>query len=187
MEPHARYRIEGERTCIDIRLRSAQQLFDHRDPAPFRERDLDEDAVEYLLGAVGDLPRAHLLKVVFWLPPQRDESLSDDEICASVRAHFGYERDKLQRGIRLVLHRGQQLLWIGLSVLVLCLALSELIVKTESRTWLRMLREGLTITGWVAMWRPIEALLYDWWPLVHQRRTVDRLLAAELEVRKDAG
>jgi len=29
--------------------KSARQLFDMRDPSPFRERDLDDDAVEYLL------------------------------------------------------------------------------------------------------------------------------------------
>ena len=41
----SRYRIEGDQICIDIRLRSARQLFDGRDPAPFRERDLDQNAV----------------------------------------------------------------------------------------------------------------------------------------------
>jgi len=184
MEPHARYRVEGDRTCIDIRLRSVRQLFDQRDPAPFRERDLDEDAVEYLIGAVDDLPRSRQVKVIFWIQ-QTDSELSTAELCSAVRAHFGYERDKLQRSVRLVLHRGQQIFWVGLSVLAACLVTAQLIAATETRGYLRVLREGLTITGWVAMWRPLEALLYDWWPLVHQRRTIDRLLAAELEVRSD--
>lgn len=40
-----RYRMEGGQTCIDIKLRNADQLFDGRDPAPFRDRDLDDDAL----------------------------------------------------------------------------------------------------------------------------------------------
>ena len=28
-----------------------------------------------------------------------------------------------------------------------------------------VLREGLLIVGWVAMWRPGEVFLYDWWPI----------------------
>ena len=32
----ARYRVEDGRGCIDIYLHTAQQLFDGRDPAPFR-------------------------------------------------------------------------------------------------------------------------------------------------------
>jgi hypothetical protein len=56
MSVHPRYRIEDGRSCIDIRLKSSRQLFDGRDPAPFRERDLDEDAIEYIVGAVQELP-----------------------------------------------------------------------------------------------------------------------------------
>ena len=46
-----------------------------------------------------------------------------------------------------------------------------------------ILREGLVITGWVAMWRPIEVLLYDWWPLIQTRKHIVRILAAQVEVR----
>jgi len=50
----------------------------------------------------------------------------------------------------------------------------------------QILREGLLITGWVAMWRPLEALLYDWWPLVQERRLRRRLREAPMEVRHGA-
>ena len=51
MTTGARYRVEDGRSCIDIKVRHSGQLFDGRDPAPFRERDLDEDAVDYVMGA----------------------------------------------------------------------------------------------------------------------------------------
>ena len=28
-----------------------------------------------------------------------------------------------------------------------------------------VIRESLLIGGWVAMWRPLEVFLYDWWPI----------------------
>jgi hypothetical protein len=40
------YRVEDGKVCIDIRVRTARQLFDLRDPAPFRERDWDQGAVD---------------------------------------------------------------------------------------------------------------------------------------------
>jgi hypothetical protein len=40
----------------------------------------------------------------------------------------------------------------------------------------------LVITGWVAMWRPLEDLLCDWWPLVRQRRHCERILEGEIAV-----
>jgi hypothetical protein len=36
-------------------------------------------------------------------------------------------------------------------------------------------RESMLIIGWVAMWRPLEVLLYDWWPIVGEQRLHDRL------------
>ena len=44
-----------------------------------------------------------------------------------------------------------------------------------------MLREGLVIGGWVAMWRPLEVFLYDWWPIRAEIRLFDRL--SEMPVR----
>ena len=36
-------------------------------------------------------------------------------------------------------------------------------IKQTDRLW-SLLRESLVIGGWVAMWRPLEIYLYDWWP-----------------------
>jgi hypothetical protein len=38
-----------------------------------------------------------------------------------------------------------------------------------------LLRESLLIGGWVAMWRPLEIFLYDWWPIRAEARLYDRL------------
>jgi len=50
-----------------------------------------------------------------------------------------------------------------------------------------VLREGLVITGWVAMWRPVEVLLYDWWPMVEQRRWITKALEAPIDLRYQRG
>jgi len=38
-----------------------------------------------------------------------------------------------------------------------------------------LVRESMIIGGWVAMWRPLEIFLYDWWPIRAERRLYDRL------------
>jgi hypothetical protein len=38
-----------------------------------------------------------------------------------------------------------------------------------------LIRESIVIGGWVAMWRPLEIFLYDWWPIVAERKLFDRL------------
>lgn len=95
-----RYRVEGTHTCIDISLHTAQQLFDWRDPAPFRERDLDEDAADYIYAAATDIPRERPLKLVLVLEQPLGPSLSASVIETAVRAHFQYEADRVNRQLR---------------------------------------------------------------------------------------
>lgn len=58
----------------------------------------------------------------------------------------------------------------------------------SSKAWLENhpigipLREGLIIIGWVAMWRPLEIFLYDWWPIASKRKFYDRLSRATVRI-----
>jgi hypothetical protein len=43
--------------AIEVRVEEISQLFDTLDPFPFRERDLDKQAEEYIVGWAHELPR----------------------------------------------------------------------------------------------------------------------------------
>ena len=60
---------------------------------------------------------------------------------------------------------GRTSLLIGLVSLAVAAGLSDLVGRWLSGTRIGpLLREGLLIGGWVAMRRPLEIFLYDWWP-----------------------
>jgi hypothetical protein len=46
-----------------------------------------------------------------------------------------------------------------------------------------IIRESLLIGGWVAMWRPLEIFLYDWWPIRSEARLFARLSEMTVKVR----
>lgn len=181
-----RYRVEEGRTCIDLKVRQSRQLFDTRDPAPFHERDLDEDAVDYLLAAAQEIPRKRPLAVVVTISEEPEPRLTPDLIVEAVRSHFTYEGEQVERRLREHVRRGQVILGVGLTVLVIFLTLAELTSSLPTGRLREILREGFVITGWVAMWRPLEVLLYDWWPLIDERRQVRRILAAPVSIRYEA-
>ena len=181
----SRYRVEDGRSCIDIRVRHSRQLFDGRDPAPFRERDLDEDAVEYLLASAQEIPLRQPLAVVVTISEEPEPRLAPDEIVEAVRGHFISEREQIGRRLRAHVRRGRMILGVGLLVLVAFLTLAELSMSLPAGPLRGILREGLVIIGWVALWRPLEVLLYDWWPLIDERRQVRRLLDAPVSIRYD--
>ena len=108
--------------------------------------------------------------------------LATDAITDAIRTHFRYEREQIQRRIREHMRRGQVSLIVGLIVLVVFLTLANFIASVPSGTFRQILREGFVITGWVAMWRPLEILLYDWWPMVDERRHIARVLEAPVSI-----
>jgi hypothetical protein len=66
--------------------------------------------------------------------------------------------------------QGRTSLFTGLLCLAVSLVASKIMPQARPGTWAGILRESLTIAGWVAMWRPTQIYLYDWWPLRRRSR-----------------
>jgi hypothetical protein len=164
--------VEG---VIEVRLRTASQLFDSMDPAPFNEKELNGAAEEYLVETAKEQSSGVLREIVLYFDCA--QSLDEEAaIGAAIQAHFRRRSRFLQAGLRRLLKRGVVSLVIGLSFLALMFVASQAIGDLmKERSLARILREGLLIIGWVAMWKPLEILLYDWWPILSERRLFDRL------------
>jgi hypothetical protein len=177
------YRVENGEPCIDVKVKSVEQLFDNRDPAPFRERDLDPTLADYLRDASDDLYGSKSFRVVFWV----EEPCLPAEVEMGVRAHFEYvlERSRRMRaGRRRV---GQLALLLAVILVVALLSLAKLVADAFPGQLGSGLSEGLVISSWVVMWRPVEVLIYDWIPVWQERRVVSKLLAAPVELRIGTG
>ncbi|HKR85777.1 MAG TPA: hypothetical protein VJS37_16580, partial [Terriglobales bacterium] len=71
-----------------------------------------------------------------------------------------------------------------LLVLALAIALGDFLASLlKGHRIGEILRESLTIGGWVSMWRPLEVFLYDWWPIRNEARLSDRLAAMPIRIR----
>jgi hypothetical protein len=170
MTDERRYRVEGGLHVIDVRLDSIETMFDNRDPAPFRKRDLDPDLVEYLLAAAEDVDD---FRVMFHLgkPEQAHE------VEPAFRAHMQYELDRIDRRIRHQRRAGQVVLLIGVAVLVATIGASQVVGEFPGSN---AVKELLLLASWVVMWRPLDTLVYGWLPLTRQRKLLRRLCAANV-------
>jgi hypothetical protein len=184
MDGSPRYRVEEGRACIDIKIRNVHQLFDLRDPSPFLERDLEEDAVDYIVGAAKDIGPAVPLKIVVWISEPSSPGLDDSTIADAIRGHFSYELVRLRRRARDEVREGQLALVLGTLCLMTFLTLAKLTPSVLSGRVGEILSEGFVIMGWVAMWRPLDVLLYEWWPLARQRRLLTWIRDAEIAIAR---
>jgi len=183
-EFHERYRREGDHVCLDLRLRSPRQLFDSRDPAPFRDRDLDPEAETYILEALEELPHQATVKLVVHFAEAEEPGLGPAEVGEAIRAHMVHEEEEAGRRLRRFMRQAQIGALAAILVLLGCLFLSGwLHRRMPAGDFREAVREGLVILGWVALWRPLESFLYDWVPYRSRRREFRRLAEAPIEVR----
>lgn len=172
---------------IKVRLRDIRQLFNSMDPSPFHEKDLDHDAEEFIVGWAREFPRdAHVSLVITLDEPPLDADPSAS-VGEAVRNYFEYQSQVKGREFRDLMRRGRASLVIGLVALALCItAHIELERLFGESAAVQVIGESLLIAGWVAMWRPIEIFLYDWWPIRNARRLFERLsrMPVRVELRQ---
>lgn len=175
-----------DRGRLEISLRSINQLFNSMDPSPFNERDLDAHAEQFLVSWVQELPSDAPLALTLHLQEPLHESKPSVWIADAVHNYFS-ERVRLTRAeLHRLLKQGRTSLAIGLAFLTSCLLLSELLGGYSDAVVPGLLRESFTIAGWVAMWRPLQTYLYDWWPLLQREEIYRRMSRMPVELKPGA-
>ena len=175
------YRCEDGWNLIELKIREPAQLWNAMDPSPFRERDLDPDAAPWLANALRELHEQRKVKIVVHLPALADEQTAAD-IRDAIGNFFHYRATAAQFALRELLRLGRASLVTGLLFLAICTFLG-MFVFTGYSIWQRLLHEGVLIMGWVALWRPLEILLYDWWPVLRDLRLYRRISEVPVEIR----
>ena len=171
-------------SIIEVHVGELKQLFNSIDPSPFRNRDLDRDAEEFIVDWAKDLPRDVPLALVVDL--DREAGLPDEAAVLRDAIHefFRQRAEAYRRRLRELLRRGRTSLLIGLTVLATAIALGDFLATLmKTSRFGEILRESLTIGGWVSMWRPLEIFLYDWWPIRSEAQLSDRLAAMPVRIR----
>lgn len=178
-----RYRREGDSYLVELHLRELRALFNSLDPAPFLDKDLDAEAERYIVGAVDEFPLAAPLTLVLHVPALQRDDPPQALLADSIHGYFDYRAAHAGRRLALLLRQGRLSLLIGVGFLFACLAARGLVAGTLTGTLRDILAEGLLISGWVAMWRPLQIYLYDWWPLVRHRRILRKISRLPVELR----
>lgn len=102
----------------------------------------------------------------------------------AIHEFFRYRAEMYRRRLRELFRLGRTSLLIGIVVLAAAIALGDFLSKLMKGSGLgEIVRESLTMGGWVSMWRPLEVFPYDWWPIRNEARLSDRLAAMPVRIR----
>jgi len=169
---------------VELNLRDVNQLFNTIDPSPFHEKDLDRDAEEFIVSWTREFPLREPVVLVIHLSELATAKEAQPMVEQSVQNYFTYRARLIHMEFRQLMKDGRHSLLIGGLFLAACLIASQTLVGHASGTFLSVVRESLTIAGWVAMWRPMEIFLYEWWPLRRRWRVYEKMSRMKVEVRQ---
>jgi len=173
----------GASATIEISLGKQQQLFNSLDPSPFHDRDLDHDAEEYIVGWAEEIALPRPLRLIIHLPQNEAAKSDQPGIERAIHNYFGYQQTQTQRRLRLLFRDGRIALSIGVAFLLVCILIRQVANSFGPGATPEIVAEGMLIVGWVAMWRPLEIFLYDWWPLRRRARVLAKLSSMPVSVR----
>jgi hypothetical protein len=171
---------------IEVRVGEIRQLFNSMDPAPFRERDLDPKAEEFIIDSARELRRHAPLGLVVRLSRAAGAPEDVATLPQAVREYFAARAVATRAQLRRLLRLGGWSLLIGVAFVAAANLLGDAVGELAGRytryEYGRLLHESVVIGAWVALWRPLEILLYDWWPILGEARLFDRLGAMQVRV-----
>jgi hypothetical protein len=147
--------------------------------SPAGDVRLDADAAEELVERIAVLPRGTAIRLRVQVTAHE---AVPDQIPAVVRHHYATLRERAEYRRRRTLRAGRFSLIVGTAVLLAALALSEAVSRMTTGGLATILEEGLTIVGWVALWRPLDLLLFERWGLRREITLYQRLEEMEVEV-----
>ncbi len=144
---------------IEVHIGELNQLFNAMDPAPFRDRDLDPNAEEFIVGWARELHHDRPLALVVHLDRETGTPEGVAVLKDAVRRFFVDRARVTRQKLRQLFRTGRLSLLIGLVFVVATVLGGDLLASAmkESR-FSGVVRESLLIGGWVAMWRPLEGV-----------------------------
>lgn len=167
---------------LELRVGELRQLFNSMDAAPFRERDLDPAADEFIVEWAREQRAAAPLALCVNVARGGDAQ-DAPTVREAIHEYYSHAAAKARRRLKQLFSNGRWSLVIG----VLFVAVAQ-IVSDLMGAWLgdhaygRTIEESIAIGSWVALWRPTEIFLYDWWPIRNEARLYDRLADMPVDV-----
>jgi len=167
---------------LELELSSLDELFGAPEFDPMDGRAEELPGLERLANQLRPLPRAPVnARIVL---PTSERAPDVEERCrVALRAVFDRRVERNRNDARSLRQEGYATLWRGLVFLALCLLGSRLMGEITVLPGFveRFIDEGLVIAGWVALWYPLDVLLYQRWPLARERRLYENLRDMRLE------
>jgi len=151
-------------SVIEIGVDNLDELFHSLDHSALHQKDLDPDVEKYIFESVEELGVAKKRIAIYCRNECNinEKNINNDRLKIAetgIKQYFNYRYDYYRGHLKNKIYQAISSIILGTVFLFLYVFFSNLHTKDMT---IGVLEEGLLIIGWVALWKPIEILLYDW-------------------------
>jgi hypothetical protein len=176
-----RFRRHGphHEATVSVHVRDLAQLFNSLDPSPLWDRDLDRAVAEFIEDEFRDRRSAGVWRLQ--VSAQEGTAVTAD-LQSAVEVYYR----RLAKSARLALRehfRITRIALLGGALIFLLSMVARGVIDGALRQPPVLLDQGLIVLAWLGLWRPIEALMYEWVPFYRRRRLYERLAKVRVTVR----
>jgi len=167
---------------IHLELSDPRELFQAPELDPLAGQPYAEPGVERILNRIRPKP-GWPVRTTLRLPAAARSPDLEARVRAGLQQYSDIRVGQITHDIASLRQEGLATLWRGVLFLALCMFGSRILGEPKFLPDIvaRFLDEGLIIAGWVALWYPLDALLYQHWPLKRERRLYERLRVMDLK------
>ena len=139
---------EVTENLIEIRVHDIAQLFHTLDPFPFREKDLADEAEDYIVGWAREMPTGRPIRIVVHVPDTESQTQASSDLAEAFNRYFAGRAVAVQRDLNELFRVGRRSLAIGASILAACLFLAHFSASfLIEATFRRLVEESFLILG----------------------------------------
>lgn len=172
---------------IEICINRVEQLFNGFDPAPFRERELDPQAERYILANSENFPISEPIELSIYLPADEMALIDAAQLERTIRYHFELKAEDKSAELKKALRLGRKGLLLGFLVFLVCTLIGLALMNAfPSSRLIGTFEQSLVVFAWVLIWRPVEILTYDRWPLVAEYKQLQHLTQLQVALKAQA-
>lgn len=175
-------------TAIELRLASLDDLFDSCCAAPLHERELNEEVESHIVAAAKDLPADATPRLVVTLQRATGIEHAQALIETAIRVHFARRASRGWRQLRQLVGRASLSLFIAVTIVAVSALVREKLAHAgvDQNPIVSIFCECLLIGAWVAMWKPMEILLHEWWSMRGEKQVMTRLSTTSVTASEPA-
>jgi len=166
---------------VRVELERLSELFQAPEPDPLAGRPHADSGLDRILNQLRPGPRRSVRATIVLPATERAPDI-EPRCRAALREYCALRMTRIANDQASLRQEGYATLWRGLVFLALCLLAMRMVGEPAflHPRIAHFTYEGLVIAGWVALWYPLDVLLYQRWPLAREERLHAALTAMEL-------